>query len=559
MKIIKRWNLLLFMLICILFMSNTAQAESGINAERIFGSNRYETALKITGRFYDKETDSVILATGKNFPDALAASTLSKQAKAPILLVDGDKGRLPDELGKAINKVNAKKVYLLGGPSAISKSIENQLDEMGLQTIRMGGSNRYESAVLINQEVLGEEKTIDNLILASGKDFVDALSASYLIQNDHSIILLNEKNGLTKENKEFIQDKDINRIILVGGKNVLNDKVEKDIKQYAKETVRIAGANRFETARKIAEFLPVKNNMVFYASAYSFPDALLVGSLSSEYNAPILLGSKKSDSPESLAFIKAHGINKIYLIGGEGVLHNPSQKKSQPAKKTEKVQGNFEKAQVVRVVDGDTIVVNRGRGQEKVRFILVNTPETVHPTKSVEFYGKEASDFTNKQLSGKTIYLEKDVSETDRYGRLLRYVWLDIPKERKEVRTKCFNAILLANGFAQVATFPPDIKYQKEFMAIQNEAMKKEIGLWGQHPESEKPNIGKKYDNETINKDNGRLLAYLYANGRIIGNKRSMIYHMPNGQSYKKVSYKNAVFFNSEKEAKAAGYRKAKR
>lgn len=214
----------------------------------------------------------------------------------------------------------------------------------------------------------------------------------------------------------------------------------------------------------------------------------------------------------------------------------------------------FEEAKVVRVVDGDTLVVDRGNGDEKLRLILVNTPETVHPTKGVEFYGKEASNFTKSQLTDKTIYLEKDVSDTDKYGRLLRYVWIDTPSSKDELRTKCFNAILLANGFAQVSTFPPDVKYQNEFLEIQKEARDKGIGLWGSNP-GETP----KFDSETVNKDNGKLLAYIEANGRIIGNKNSMIYHVPSGKSYKKVSLKNAVFFNTEEEAIAAGYRKAKR
>lgn len=217
------------------------------------------------------------------------------------------------------------------------------------------------------------------------------------------------------------------------------------------------------------------------------------------------------------------------------------------------INSKYESAKVIRVVDGDTIIVDRGNGNEKVRLILVDTPETVHPIKGEELYGKEASNFTKSQLSNKTVYLEKDVSETDKYGRLLRYVWIDTPYNNDDLRIKCFNAILLANGFAQVSTFPPDVKYQEEFLNIQKEARNQGIGLWGINPEE---NL--KYDSKTINKDNGKLLAYLEANGRIIGNKRSMIYHLPGMKSYKKVSLKNAVFFDTEEEAIAAGYRKAK-
>lgn len=144
----------------------------------------------------------------------------------------------------------------------------------------------------------------------------------------------------------------------------------------------------------------------------------------------------------------------------------------------------LEEAKVVRVVDGDTIVVNRGRGKERVRFVLVNTPETVHPNKAVEYYGKEASAFTKRQLTGRKVFLEKDVSERDRYGRLLRYVWLERPEKAEDLKTKCFSAILLREGYAHLSTFPPDVKYHEQFLAFEREAKENKKGLWAPHKES---------------------------------------------------------------------------
>ncbi|MGI9951991.1 thermonuclease family protein [Moorellaceae bacterium AZ2] len=120
--------------------------------------------------------------------------------------------------------------------------------------------------------------------------------------------------------------------------------------------------------------------------------------------------------------------------------------------------------QVTKVVDGDTVEVRFGDGrQEKLRLIGVDTPES---TIQQEPYGKEASSFTRSKLLGRTVYLEKDVSERDKYGRLLRYVWLEKPGSltKSEIRNKMFNAILLLNGYAQVATYPPDVKYVDYFL-----------------------------------------------------------------------------------------------
>ena len=147
----------------------------------------------------------------------------------------------------------------------------------------------------------------------------------------------------------------------------------------------------------------------------------------------------------------------------------------------------LERAKVVRVIDGDTAVMEvispmlpeKEIGiEERVRFIGINTPES---TTRHEPYGEEASEFTKKALAGKMVYLEKDVSNRDRYDRLLRYVWLEEPKtgSEEEIRTKMFNAILVLEGYAQAATYPPDVKYSDYFVQFQKEARSQNLGLWG--------------------------------------------------------------------------------
>lgn len=104
-----------------------------------------------------------------------------------------------------------------------------------------------------------------------------------------------------------------------------------------------------------------------------------------------------------------------------------------------------------------------------MRYIGIDTPETVHPSKPVEYMGKEASAKNKELVDGKTVRLEKDVSETDKYGRLLRYVY---------VGDLFVNAELVRLGYAQVATYPPDVKYQDLFLVLQREAREAGRGLW---------------------------------------------------------------------------------
>src|SRR3989338_1856837 len=129
-------------------------------------------------------------------------------------------------------------------------------------------------------------------------------------------------------------------------------------------------------------------------------------------------------------------------------------------------QACLTRAKVVRVIDGDTIEIE---GKKKIRYIGINTPELHDPRKPIECYGQTAVDENKKLVEGKEIFIQKDISEIDKYKRLLRYVWVgDI----------FVNDHLIRQGFAQVSTFPPDVKYQQQFLEAQMEAKKNNRGLW---------------------------------------------------------------------------------
>ena len=128
---------------------------------------------------------------------------------------------------------------------------------------------------------------------------------------------------------------------------------------------------------------------------------------------------------------------------------------------------------VTKVIDGDTIVLENG---EKVRYLGINTPELNHPKKKVECFSNQAYKKNKELVLGKKVFLKKDVSEKDKYGRLLRYVFLD---EKMSTDTASFvNLYLVKNGFAYAVTFPPDVKYTDLFLTAQKEAQQKNLGLW---------------------------------------------------------------------------------
>ncbi len=133
-------------------------------------------------------------------------------------------------------------------------------------------------------------------------------------------------------------------------------------------------------------------------------------------------------------------------------------------------EGLGTQARVSRVVDGDTIVVALDGEAYVVRYLGIDAPETVRPDWPVEPFGPEASQFNKQLVEGKTVWLERDVTETDQFGRLLRYVWLE--------DGRLVNAVLVEEGYARAVILPPDLKHADEIVSLQREARAKERGLW---------------------------------------------------------------------------------
>lgn len=135
------------------------------------------------------------------------------------------------------------------------------------------------------------------------------------------------------------------------------------------------------------------------------------------------------------------------------------------------IQATEGKYFVTEVVDGDTYKINYEGKEQKIRLIGVDTPESVHPDKTKNTqYGKQASNHVKQLIENQYISLEFDVSTTDKYGRLLAYVYLE--------DGEMLNAKLIKEGYAQVATYPPNIKYVDTFKSLQEEARKNKVGFW---------------------------------------------------------------------------------
>jgi micrococcal nuclease len=151
----------------------------------------------------------------------------------------------------------------------------------------------------------------------------------------------------------------------------------------------------------------------------------------------------------------------------------PGPVSSSPAAALQPV-GATETARVVRVVDGDTLVIDRGRGDERLRYIGVDAPESVKPDSPVEFMGVDASAANAALVEGRELVLERDVSDTDRFGRLLRYAWVQDGDAWRMV-----NLELVRRGYAQAVTYPPDVRWTDVLREAERAARDAGAGLWG--------------------------------------------------------------------------------
>lgn len=185
-----------------------------------------------------------------------------------------------------------------------------------------------------------------------------------------------------------------------------------------------------------------------------------------------------------------------------------------------------EEAIVSRVVDGDTIVVILNGREEKVRLIGIDTPERGRP------YFNEAKQKTAELVLGKKVKMEKDVSERDRYGRLLRYVY---------VGNIFVNAELVKQGYAMAYTHPPDVKYSDLFVKLQQEARNAGRGLWQTASDSGNSEV----------QNTGSSEVY-------VASKNSDVFHYPDCNWAKRISPNNLIKFNSREAALNSGRRPCK-
>ena len=296
--------------------------------ERIFGANRFLTSVEISKKACST-ADTVVIASGMSFADALAGVSYAKALNAPILLV-APKSISSDTLNE-IERLGAKKAVILGGTGAVGDEVEKAIKNKGINNIeRIAGKSRFVTAAEIASKLKDETGAPESLYFVYYNGFADALSVSSVAGVQGAPVLyVTTKGDLDDATKQYINSvkSSVKNVYVIGGTGVISDAMCKSIKAATGKTPeRVAGANRYETCvqvnTKFADTVSAKTLCV--ATGFDFPDALAGGVFAAMNNAPLFLVNgkdKKANLSDSQTnYIKQKGAAKLYVIGGTGAV-----------------------------------------------------------------------------------------------------------------------------------------------------------------------------------------------------------------------------------------------
>jgi len=284
---------------------------------RLWGADRYETAVKVSQAGWTSGSDYAVIASGEGYADALCAAPLAKVNNAPILLTE--KGTLNQKTLDELKRLKVKHVFIIGGQGVVSQAVEDAIKANVTSDIqRLWGQNRYETSVKV-AEKLG---TPSKIVLASGEGYADALSAAPVAAIEGMPILLTESKTLSKATSDYIKaNTGITKTYVIGG----YASVSEDAMNATPSPQRFWGADRFETNAAVITGFSVdfdfKNVYVALGNGpvgNEFADALTASAIAAKNKNPlIIVGKELSSATQALMKAKLTASSTITVLGGE--------------------------------------------------------------------------------------------------------------------------------------------------------------------------------------------------------------------------------------------------
>ncbi|WP_169735843.1 cell wall-binding repeat-containing protein [Clostridium lundense] len=303
----KKCNSFLFGLVTLLTITSVSVTVSAASkSTRLHGKDRFKTNSAVVEDGWQK-ADNVVLVNGENYPDSLSAAVLAKKYNAPIVLTRSN--ALDSNTKNLLQRLRTKKVYIVGGEGVINPNIERELNKLYITTERICGQDRYETSLAVAKKI----GTSNGIILATGKDYTDALSAAPIAAKLQIPILLVPKNNIPSYISNSIKSRNVTKTYVVGGNDIISDNVANAFSNVK----RINGKDKYErNINVIKEFenkLDLSNAILAYSEG--FADALSGTAYAALKNSPIVL-TDKNPTGITKDYIKNKNVKNLIVLGG---------------------------------------------------------------------------------------------------------------------------------------------------------------------------------------------------------------------------------------------------
>lgn len=295
--------------------------------ERLGGRSRWDVPVSVSKSSFARGSDTVILASGTAYADALSAVPLAQAYRAPILLTPAAK--LPDTVAAEISRLKARRVLIVGGTASVGPEVASYLQGRKLSVARISGKDRYEVSRRIAAELQRVAGKPGKAVIVGGNSYGDALAASPLAAVRGYPILLTESHSVSSQTRDTLRSLGVTSTLVVGGERSVSATAMRSLPKAA----RIGGADRYETAAAVArlgleggEGVPASLSMTrFVVAPGETFDALVGGVLAARVRGPIILTATApgdgevlmSQPAEELLGDKAYRVLEAYVMGGE--------------------------------------------------------------------------------------------------------------------------------------------------------------------------------------------------------------------------------------------------
>jgi len=301
-----------------IFAGYEADTAGIINTQRIAGDDRYSTAVKVSRAAFPTTAPVVYLATGANYPDALAAAPAAAAEGGPLLLTPGD--RILASTRAEIERLKPSKIVVIGGDEAISPLVAASLESPTTTVVRVAGIDRFDTARQIARASFPGAR---RAYIATGRNFPDALSAAAVAGKEKvPILLVNGTDAaLDTATRQFFSTQGITSVVIVGGPAAVSSGIAASATKLSTVS-RVEGADRFGTSSALNTTSYGAAPIAYLATGSDFPDALAGATLAAAKGAPLYVVRQDCIPASTLAGLRRFDTTELVLVGGDSVLTN---------------------------------------------------------------------------------------------------------------------------------------------------------------------------------------------------------------------------------------------